>query len=292
MTLPNITSDRIPLRELMPGLPVVIGAAFIVAFIRPLEQLVFEWVTRPESSHGLMLAAVAAWLLWRDRAAVPGATAAPRAGLALILAGCLLGYVAQVGSPSRIVVRLGMAAVLVGLVLHYRGWSQLRQWWLPVLLLLLAVPLPGSAITAVALPLQLLASQIGAALLEFRHVPAVLSGNVIRIPGHDLFVTEACSGLRSLASLVSIAVLMGGLWLRTGVGRIAIVAAAVPVAIVLNGVRVFLTGFLTYFVSPAAGQGFMHASEGWLLFVVALVVLAVATMTTALIERAVASRWA
>ena len=291
MTLPISLASRAPLLGVrVSAVPVVVAIAFAAAFFRPLQQLVYEWINRPEASHGLLLAGVAVWLLWRDRAPKAGVRAAPAAGLALVVAGCAVAYVAQVGSPSRIVVRLGIAAVLIGLVVYYRGWAQLRQWWLPVLLLFLALPLPGSVITSVALPLQLIASRIGASLLEFRHVPAVLAGNVIRIPGHDLFVTEACSGLRSLASLVSLAVLVGGLWLRTVSGRVAIVLVAVPVAILLNGVRVFLTGFLTHFVSPAAGEGFMHASEGWLLVVVALGVLGTTTFIVSAAEQALRRR--
>jgi exosortase len=106
----------------------------------------------------------------------------------------------------------------------------------------------------------------------------VANGNVIDIVGFGrLFVAEACSGLRSLTALISLGVLMGGMWLRTVPARVLIIVLAVPVAIFLNGVRIFLTGFLMYFVSPEMGQGFMHESEGWALFVVALAILGVIT---------------
>jgi exosortase len=81
-------------------------------------------------------------------------------------------------------------------------------------------------------------------------------------------VTEACSGLRSLSALLSLGVRAGGLWLRTPAARIALVASAIPVAVLLTGIRVFLTGFLVYFVDPSFGEGFMHMTEGWLLFLV------------------------
>ena len=123
---------------------------------------------------------------------------------------------------------------------------------------------------ALALPLQFKASQMGAALLKMREVPVRLTGNVIRIPGNELFVTEACSGLRSLTALLALAVLLGGLVLRSPITRFFLVLLAIPIAVVINGVRVFLTGFLVYFVDPALGQGFMHITEGWLLFLVSL----------------------
>ena len=141
-----------------------------------------------------------------------------------------------------------------------------------------------------ALPLQFKASRMGAALLEMRNVPIRLTGNVIRIPGHELFVTEACSGLRSLTALLSLAVLLGALALRSVVARVLLVAIAVPIAVIINGVRVFLTGFLVYFVDPALGKGFMHVTEGWLLFIVSFGSLALVAWLAGIAERSVYSR--
>jgi len=160
-------------------------------------------------------------------------------------------------------------------------------WWLPATLLALSVPLPEVVLGSIALPLQLKASSLGAALLSWRGLPVHLDGNVIRLPGHDLFVTEACSGLRSLTALLSIGVLLGGVLLRHPVSRIAIVALAIPVAIVVNGVRVFITGFLVAFVDPSLADGFTHITEGWLLFLVAFAILAVITLGVVRIERRV-----
>jgi exosortase len=96
---------------------------------------------------------------------------------------------------------------------------------------------------------------------------------VILLPGHRLFVTEACSGLRSLTALLSLGVLIAGLWLTMPATRVLLVFMAIPVAILINAVRVFLTGFLVFFVSPELGEGFMHVTEGWLMFVIAFGIL-------------------
>jgi exosortase len=186
--------------------------------------------------------------------------------------------------------RVSLLMGAAGLVLFWYGWRQLLHWWLPVILLVLSIPLPDIVTSSLALPLQLRASRWGAALLEFRHVPANLSGNVIQLPGRQLFVTEACSGLRSLTALLSLGVLVGGLWLRHPAGRILLVLAAIPVAMVVNAFRVFLTGFLVYFVSPDLGEGFMHLSEGWLLFVIAFLLLGAFTWVVAGVERWAAER--
>lgn len=132
---------------------------------------------------------------------------------------------------------------------------------------------------------------MGASLLEMRHVPVRLTGNVIMLPGgHRLFVTEACSGLRSLTALLSLGVLIGGLWLKYPVTRVILLALAIPVAVLINGVRVFLTGFLVFFVSPALGEGFMHVTEGWLMFIVAFGILGFLAWVAGRLEAAYAER--
>ncbi len=155
----------------------------------------------------------------------------------------------------------------------YLGWRQLLHWWLPIVLITLSVPLPVVLTDTIAFPLQIRASRMGAELLRWRHVPVLLNGNVINLPGQRLFVTEACSGLRSLTALIALGVLIGGLWLRSPGARLFLVALAIPIAMVLNGIRVFLTGFLVYFVSPELGRGFMHLTEGWIIFVSAFLIL-------------------
>ena len=110
-------------------------------------------------------------------------------------------------------------------------------------------------------------------MLESRHVPVMVAGNVIHLPGRQLFVTEACSGLRSLTSLIALGLLIGGMWLRTPALRLLTVLLAVPIAMLLNGIRIFLTGFLVYFVDPKLGDGLMHYTEGWAMFIVAFGIL-------------------
>jgi exosortase len=183
--------------------------------------------------------------------------------------------------------RFSMVLAVAGLTVFAGGFGQLRRWWLPVTLLALSIPIPALVTNALALPLQFQASRMGATLLEWRDVPVRLAGNVIQLPGRQLFVTEACSGLRSLTALLALGVLVGGLWLRSVPARALLVGLAIPVAIAVNAVRVFMTGFLVYFVDPELGEGFMHLTEGWLLFLVAFLILGAAAWVAASLEE----RW-
>ena len=266
-------------RELAPF--IVAAACFVLLFSHPFRLLVLDWWNDPDAGHGLLLAPVAVWLAWQRglRPAVP----ARAWGLLALVGGVLLRYLAGLAA-ELFTMRFSMLLAGAGLVLFFRGWQQVRHWWLPILLLGLSIPIPDVLTNSLALPLQLQASRWGAALLEGRHVPVLLSGNIIRLPGRDLFVTEACSGLRSLTALLSLGVLVGGLWLRHPVSRVLLVLLALPVAMAVNAFRVFLTGFLVHWVDPALGEGFMHLSEGWLLFVIAFLILGAFTWVVSALE--------
>lgn len=242
-----------------------------------------DWWTDPEAGHGLLLAPVALWLAWRGW---PTTVATPNRGwgLALLSAAILLRYVSGLAA-ELFTMRMSVVLALAGLTAYYLGLRQLRVWWLPFTLLVLSVPLPEVVRGSITLPLQFRASRIGAALLEWRGVPVRLSGNIIDLPGRRLFVTEACSGLRSLMALCSVTVLIGALFLRTWAGRLVLLAGAVGVAIGINAIRVFLTGFLVVFVNPQFGDGFLHLSEGWLLFLVSLALMAGCAWTLGRLEQ-------
>jgi exosortase len=279
--------------EIRPRVEVLVpwiltAAALVALFWKPAVLLARDWWTDPEAGHGLLLAPVAVWLAWK-RGLLPDRAGHALLGV-LLLVGAVLGRLASELAAELFTMRMSMVMGLTGVVVFQWGLRQALAWWMPILLLALAVPLPDLLTSTLALPLQFKASQMGAVLLEWRQVPVQLAGNVILLPGHKLFVTEACSGLRSLTALLSMAVLLGGLWLATPVSRILLLPLAILVAIVVNGVRVFLTGFLVYFVDPALGDGFMHLTQGWLLFVVSLLGISIVTALARMVERAVTAR--
>jgi exosortase len=273
-------------RELLPaGLSVV---AFVLLFWQPMWLLMRDWWTLPEAGHGLLLAPVAVWMAWKAGVRSEAGPNYIVGGLILVFA-VLLRYAAGLAA-EMFTMRASVLFGLAGITIYHYGVRQVFHWWLPFLLGLFAIPLPELITQAIALPLQFKASQMGAALLSMREIPVRLSGNVIRIPGNELFVTEACSGLRSLTALISLSVLLGGLVLQKPISRLFLVVLAVPIAVAINGVRVFFTGFLVYFVDPALGKGFMHLTEGWLLFLVSLTAMGVVAWLCSISERFVIRR--
>lgn len=274
VALPNVFA--LPRRQVAPVVWAT-GILFVLCFGPVILDLFNAWLHVADAAHGLLIAPVAVWLAWRT-GVVPDPRPARWTGSVLVVlavAASVLGRVAGVDTVPRAAFLVG----LVGLTLWYAGWRQLLAWWLPGLLLALTIPLPESIIASLTLPLQAVAAKMGAALLASRHIPVLLSGSVIRLPGHTLFVSEACSGLRSLTALLSMAILVGALFLRSPLSRVLMVALAVGLAIVINGFRIFMTGFLVFFVDPKLGEGFMHLTEGYLLFLFSLAILAALTWT-------------
>ena len=254
-------------------LPVAVAVAFfVILFAKPMQLLGRDWWNNPEAGHGLLLAPLALWLVWRSGVRAD-ARPAVAFGSVVLVGAALLRYMSGLAAELY-TMRMSMVMALVGVTVFAYGVKQAFRWWLPFALLWLSVPLPDLVTSTLAAPLQLQASQMGAALLGWRDVPVLLAGNIIHLPGgHQLFVAEACSGLRSLTALLSLGVLLGGMTLRWPASRLLLIAIAIPIAILINGIRVFLTGFLVFFVSPELGEGFMHTTEGWLMFLMAFVLL-------------------
>jgi exosortase len=276
------------LRQAVSVPAVATAALFVVLYFKTILDLINQWWNNPDAGHGLLLAPVAVWLAYR-RGKAPTAKSSPRLGAAVLVGAVALSFVGTLAG-ELFTMRASMLVAITGLVVWWRGFGQVWWWWLSFTIAALSIPLPAVLMNTMAIPLQLIASKVGAGLLAWRDVPFRLNGNVIDIPGFRLFVAEACSGLRSLTALLSLGVLIGGLWLQRWPTRVALVALAIPVAVLLNGFRVFLTAFLMYFVDPEFGRGFMHLSEGWLIFVVALGLIALVGMGLRGIERAVIGR--
>jgi exosortase len=254
-----------------PAPLIIAGLAFLVAFSQPMATLARDWWSDPDAGHGLLLFPIALWMAWKS-GLMKERSPQPRLGMTLLIGACVLRYLSGLAA-ELFTMRVSFLGAIIGLIVYAYGVRQVLRWWLPFLLVFLSIPLPEVLLGSLALPLQLTASKWGATLLEARHVPVRLAGNVIRLPGRSLFVTEACSGLRSLTSLLALGLLIGGLWLRKPWSRVLLVAAALPVAMALNAVRIFLTGFFVYYVDPALAEGLMHYTQGWAIFVVAFLIL-------------------
>jgi exosortase len=235
-----------------------------------LTSLARHWASDDDFSHGFFVIPVAAYFLWERRRALLEAPARPSsAGIALVAASLLVFVAGRFGAELYLT-RVSLLGVLGGTVLALGGWQRLKIAALPLCFLLLMIPLPSIVFNQITFPLQGIASRAGEAVIAAAGVPVLREGNILHVPGRALEVVEACSGIRSLMSLLMLAIVLGYFTEPRAGGRIAIALAAVPIAIVANAARVAGTGLAAYWISPAAAEGFFHSFSGWMVFVVAL----------------------
>jgi exosortase len=169
--------------------------------------------------------------------------------------------------------RTSFVLLVAGLVWTLLGRAMLGQVKFVLFVLLLAIPLPTILFNQITFPLQILASKFASALLPLAGVPVLREGNVIQLPTMQLEVAEACSGIRSLMSLFTVAVVYGYFLERKSWRRVVLALASVPIAVAANGARIFGTGLLVQYWDPQKAMGFFHEFSGWLMFMVSLACL-------------------
>jgi exosortase len=249
----------------------LIVAAFAWLYSDVLPGLVRQWAADADYSHGFFVVPLAAFFAWECREALRDVPRRPHLAGFAVLALSLCLYIAGQYGSELFLTRVSMIGVIAGMVIFIAGWVHFRILAFPLGFLLLMIPLPAIVFNQIAFPLQILASRVGEAAISLSGVPVLREGNVLLLPGRALEVAEACSGIRSLLSLVMLAIVLGYFTERRMGPRIAIAAAAVPIAVMANAARVAGTGLASYWISPAAAEGFFHSFSGWLMFVVALV---------------------
>lgn len=247
-----------------------VAVAVLALYAGTLTSLARQWASDDDFSHGFFVIPLAAYFLWERRSALRQAPIKPSIAGAVVFAGSLLIYIAGRFGAELFLTRVSLIGVLVGTVLFLWGWRHLRIAAFPIAFLLLMIPLPAIVFNQITFPLQGIAARAGEAVIAVAGVPVLREGNILHVPGRALEVAEACSGIRSLMSLLMLAIVLGYFTERRTGARIAIALSAVPIAIIANAGRVAGTGLTAYWVGPAAAEGFFHTFSGWLVFVVAL----------------------
>jgi exosortase len=265
-------------RHIRPAIPfwqaAILAALSLWLYGPTIYHLVRQW-SAPDSdfSHGFFVPVFSAFVVWQERRRLSEIIRKPSwSGLVLLaLALCLL-IVGQLGA-ELFLARVSMLALIAGLVVLFAGWSFFRAVLFSWAFLLLMIPIPTLVFNKITFPLQLLASRIAADVLPWLGVPVLREGNVINLPSMALNVAEACSGIRSLMSLVCLAIIYGYLMERRIVVRWALALISLPIAIAANSARIVGAGLVVQYWDPEKAQGFYHLFEGWLVFVVCLVLL-------------------
>jgi exosortase len=269
-----------PGRRLSYALPLWQGAALLLLlgwlYASILTRLFLQWVgpTRdPNFEHGVFVPIFALYILWQDRKRLQTIRPDPSwAGLP-VLALSLIMLVLGVLGAELFFSRVSLLVMLAGLIILFEGWTFFRAVQFPWAVLILMIPIPNLILQQITFPLQLLASKLATVLLEGVGVPVLRQGNVIVLASMPLDVAEACSGIRSLLTLVTLAIIYGYLMETRIWVRVLLACSAIPIAVAANSFRIFGTGLLVQYWDPDKAEGFFHTFSGWLIFVVALMLL-------------------
>jgi exosortase len=229
------------------------------------------WASDDNYSHGFFVIPLALYFCWERRDALKSARRQPTILGLILIAVSLAVLLAGLLGAELFLTRISLIGVIAGVVLFVWGWQHFRTLAFPLVFLLLMIPLPTIVFNQIAFPLQLLASRAGETVINLAGIPVLREGNVLQLPSRTLEVAEACSGIRSLVSLIMLAIVLGHFTERRTGRRILITLAAIPIAILANAARVAGTGLASELISPAAAEGFLHTFSGWLLFVVAFI---------------------
>ena len=231
-----------------------------------------QWYNDGDYSHGFLVPLLSGYLIWRKRSVLAKVPRHPSlSGMFVVLASLGMLFLGSLGA-ELFLSRFSLIGVICGLVVYFGGWALLWAMAFPIAFLLFAIPLPALIYNEIVFPLQLIASAFATRTLEILNIfPIMREGNVLVMPGMRLEVVEACSGIRSLMSLLALAAGYGYLAERSAVVRWLLFLAMVPLAIISNGTRVMITALMTHYIGPEAAEGFMHEFSGWVIFVVATV---------------------
>jgi len=238
-----------------------------------LRHLVWHWAHDPNYSHGFFVPLFSLFVIRSEREKLRKLAIEPSSSGLLVLLFGLVVLAAGILGAELFLSRVSLLITIAGLVVISYGWNHLRAILFPCVFLLFMIPIPTIVLNQITFPLQLLASKVAAVTLPLTGVPVLREGNIIQLPAMALEVAEACSGIRSLMSLATLAIIYGYLLEpRTSI-RVILALASIPIAVLANSFRIFGTGLLVQYWDPEKAEGFFHTFSGWLIFVVSLAML-------------------
>ncbi len=249
-------------------------AIFAVIYAPVMVDLVLDWDADDNYSHGFLIIPIAAFLVWQKRktlSEIPLETC--KWGL-LLVAGSLVLLLVGVAGAEFFSTRVSMVGLLAGVILYLTGWRFTREIWFPIAFLLFMIPVPYILYYSATFPLQLFGSKVAAVVIGLLGIPHLRQGNIIHLPDdYSLEVAEACSGLRSLVTLLALAALLAYWKQNSKYKSIILFFSAIPIAIGANVFRITVTAVGAYGISRKIAEDFLHELSGTIVFLFSLVCL-------------------
>lgn len=245
---------------------ILLPIGFLCVYLPTLKGLVSQWLESEDYSHGLLIMPMAAYLIWQKRSELKKIDISPEwRALALVLISILIFILGELGA-ELFTTRMSMIGMIFGLVWFLCGTAMLEALIFPLVLLFLMIPLPGLIHRNLTFPLQLFSSTWSVYLLKALQISACREGNIIDIGTTQLQVVEACSGLRFIFPLFTLGMLLAYFSQRIWWKRLSLAAAAIPISVLANVVRITGAGMTAVNWGSDAAKNFFHGFSGWFVF--------------------------
>jgi exosortase len=248
----------------------ILFSVFIFVYFPVWKNLILAWNNSEEYSHGFLIVPISLYIIWSKRKKLSEIPVKPSGwGLAVTLFSLGLYVFSQLAGISTLS-SVMMICTICGMVLTLYGIKFLREILFPLLFLLLMIPVPSQIYSSVTMPLQLFVSKISVGIASLINIPVLREGNVIHLPERTLEVVQACSGLRSIVSLLTLSIIFGYFTLKSSLLRSLLFIAGIPAAIFVNIIRVLLMVAAFYYFDYDLTKGTIHTVFGVVIFILAV----------------------
>ena len=256
------------------ALTILLLGSFIVAFFPVWKGLIKAWYNSEEQSHGFFIIPSSLFILWQKKDSLSQIPIQPsKWGLVLIIFSLFLYLFAHFAEIIT-VASFSVVLLLPGVVIYLYGYPMLREILFPLCFLLFMIPIPAQIYSALTIPLQLFVSKVSVGITRLFSIPVYRTGNVIHLPDSTLQVVQACSGLRSMMSLLALSAMFGYFTLRSNLLRSILFISGIPVAIIVNIFRIVLIVLAFYYFNYDLVQGTVRTVFGMGIFVLSLIIIA------------------
>ncbi|MCP4671247.1 MAG: exosortase [Desulfobacula sp.] len=252
-------------------LPLIL--VFYFLYHKAIAALIFDWSVDPNFSHGFLIPFVTLYMVWYKKNELAQISHEPsKTGFFIIILGMLVHVAGNVGS-ELFLMRFSMIITLAGIIIYYFGLKMFMKVLVPVGYLIIMIPIPAILWNKIAFPLQLFSANISAQTINLLGIPVFREGNILHLANTSLEVVDACSGLRSLTSLLALTGAFAFLAPLSAFKKWILFFSAIPIAVTVNVIRLTITGAMAAWIGPETAHGFLHDMSGLIIFGAALILV-------------------